>query len=132
MRYFENGFSPLLSLAGALVVGLGLFAATPAAAGDIGGPAPSLVQSARTALYAGDIDRGIELSEKALNKKLPAEERRLAVNNLCVGHAVKDEIKQAREYCDQAMGKPSLAWRFYNSRARVKSVKRAFEDLTVK
>ena len=116
----------LSSILTALAVAIALFAAAPATADDIG--SPNLVQTARAALYAGDIDRGIALSEKALELALTPAQEHLAVNNLCVGYAVKGASAKAIDFCDRAVGADRGTWDIYTARSRVDFVKRAFEQ----
>lgn len=114
-------------LAAILVIGAGLATAAPASADDAAVIAPAPLEMARDALYAGDMDSGIALSLEALDTGLSPSEARLAINNLCIGYAVKGATEQAIDYCDRAVGASGDTWKIYNSRARVRFVKRAFE-----
>ena len=116
------------SMFAAILVAAGLMLSVPASADGIGNEARDLVHASRQALYAGNIDLGIELSQQALDYGLGAADQILAATNLCIGHAVKGDTATAIGYCQTATGEPRDAWSIYTARARVKYVKRAFEN----
>ena len=116
------------SVFAAILVTAGLMLSAPASADGIGNEARDLVHASSQALYAGNIDLGIRLSQEALDYGLDAADQVLAAANLCVGHAVKGETAAAIGYCHVAAGEPRDTWSIYTARARVKYVKRAFEN----
>lgn len=116
------------SLFAAILVAAGLMLSLPASADGIGNEARDLVDAGRQALYAGNIDLGIELSQQALDHGLGATDQVLAATNLCIGHAVRGETAAAIAYCHVAAGEPRDAWSIYTARARVKYIKHAFEN----
>lgn len=115
----------------AVVASAALFAATPAQA--VGQqttwqrPA-GLVTAGAEAIENGRTDRGIELTERAMKRRLSKRDRATALSNLCAGYAAKRDVERALPACDQAVGAGETDWRAFNNRGNVHLIRGAYDQ----
>ena len=98
----------------------------------IGPSNPDLTYGAE-ALLAGDIERGVRLTEAGLKSASNRRERKAALQNLCAGYVLLEQYERALEFCNTAILEFENSWRAYNNRAllfvRLKRYEEAEADL---
>lgn len=80
------------------------------------GPAAGLSDGAR-ALFAGDYDNGIALTQAGLKQATARRERAAGLSNLCAGYVGSEEYDLAIAACTQAIELRPSNWRAFNNRA---------------
>lgn len=80
------------------------------------GPAAGLADGAR-ALFAGDYDNGIALTQVGLKQETGSRERAAGLSNLCAGYVGSKAYDQAIAACTQAIELRPSNWRAFNNRA---------------
>ena len=86
------------------------------------------LQDGANALRAGDAEKGIELTLDALSMARTPRERRSALNNLCAGYLLAEELDEALRYCNDALELNSENWRVYNNRALIYVLMKRFDE----
>lgn len=77
---------------------------------------PDLTSGAE-ALLAGDIEKGVRLTESGLALAQGQRERRTGLQNLCAGYVLLKHYNKALETCNMAVSENENSWRAYNNRA---------------
>ncbi len=106
-RVFASGFLGLL---------LGYMPLAGAESSLAFGPAAGLSDGAR-ALFAGDYDNGIALTQDGLKQETGRQERAAGLSNLCAGYVGSKEYDLAIAACTQAIELRPSNWRAFNNRA---------------
>jgi Flp pilus assembly protein TadD len=112
-----------------------LYVSTLAAAGQAGegdvavGPTKNAeLQDGANALRAGNAEEGIELTLNGMRKARTPRERRTALNNLCAGYLMAEELEKALGYCNDALELNDENWRVYNNRALIYVLTKRFDE----
>ena len=82
----------------------------------IGPSNPDLTYGAE-ALLAGDIEKGVRLTEAGLKVASNRRERKAGLQNLCAGYVLLEQYEKALEMCNTAIAEYEDSWRAYNNRA---------------
>ena len=69
------------------------------------------------ALFAGDYERGIELTLEGLRREVAPGQRTAALSNLCAGYAGAKRYVEAQVACSEAIQLRATNWRAFNNRA---------------
>lgn len=109
-----NWIVPLLFLSS--VSGMAADDGATASKTVIGPRNPDLTNGAQ-ALLAGDIERGIRLTEAGLKLAHGRRERQAGLENLCAGYVMLEKYDAALEPCNNAVTENDQSWRAYNNRA---------------
>lgn len=106
-RVFAGGF---------LILALGFTPLAGAESSLTFGPAAGLSDGAR-ALFAGDYDNGIALTQAGLKRETGKRERAAGLSNLCAGFVGSQAYDEAIAACTQAIELRPSNWRAFNNRA---------------
>lgn len=79
---------------------------------------PALADGAQ-ALLAGDIERGIRLTQRGLAVAQGQRERQAGLSNLCAGYVLLEQYERALAYCDEALAENPRNWRALSNRALI-------------
>ena len=92
----------------------------------------SLVAEAVAALNDGDAEKALALTTEAMAKDLAPSDQEIALNNLCVAYAMKQDYPRAILNCDKLVRRAPAFWVYYNNRANAYlqsgQIKRAITD----
>lgn len=116
--------------AGTIILGGLLFAADNAAAQrtssdaleshkTVIGPRNPFLSDGADALVRGDVERGVELTEKGLEIARGSYELKAALSNLCAGYLMVNKPQEALQACNRVLEEDPGFWRAYNNRALV-------------
>jgi regulator of sirC expression with transglutaminase-like and TPR domain len=83
------------------------------------GPRNPYLADGADALVRGDIERGVELTEKGLEIAQGSYELKAALSNLCAGYLLVKQPQKALQACNRVLEEDPTFWRAYNNRALV-------------
>ena len=125
---------PLARLATVLVATLAangfVRAVEPSQSTTVIGPTNIQLSEGATALDAGRIEEGIQLTLDGLKVPTAQHEKAAGYSNLCAGYALLKKWDEALQYCNTAVELDPANWRAFNNRAAVFAGKQQF-DLAV-
>lgn len=77
----------------------------------------SALSDGAQALFAGDYERGIELTLEGLKSEHAPGQRTAALSNLCAGYVGAKRYAEAEAACSEAISLRASNWRAFNNRA---------------
>ena len=81
------------------------------------GPRNPELKDGAEALLSGRAERGVELTQRGLERARGAYERQAALSNLCAGYVMLRDYETAIDYCNQALAENNQNWRALSNRA---------------
>lgn len=83
------------------------------------GPRNLFLAQGADALFAGDYEKGVELTRKGLASAQGRQEHKTGLTNLCAGYYMMGELVAALDACNEVVDLDPNFWRGYNNRALV-------------